>query len=299
MKQTVILVAMAWLGVNGLYAQTGVGAPGTLAYYLVTNTAAYGKGHSPDNDSECEVSGWNYMDYSGTNFFLLSNAVWSASFWLKGVHGLSATPIGISNSLAGQGLITMISPRHYLRARHMGTLHRLVAFLGTNNVIYLRFPVEQAEAGPDTDVGILDADVPPAVGFLPVIPANYANWLPPDDFIQGIGMNQGLMLFSQPMALGRQFVVWNTQASSPIGLPKTWNVTIRGGDSSNPEMLLISNQLVLVSHNYYIQGGPNYAAQIGLINQQMHYLSVHNHVGSDYQLTEYSFTNWPTIGSKN
>jgi hypothetical protein len=292
MKQTILLLALLWLGANTLYAQTA----GTLAYYLATNTAAYANGHSANNDGECEVSGWNYMDYSGTNFFLLSNAVWSASFWLKGVHGLSATPIGISNSLAGQGLITMISPRHYLHARHMGTVHSLVAFLGTNNVIYLRYALEQAQAGPDTDVGILNADVPPAVGFLPVIPTNYADWLPTDSFVQGIGMNQGLALFSQPMVLGSSFVIWNSGMTAPDGLPKEWNYTLHGGDSSNPDVLLINNQLVLVSHNYYVQGGPNYAAQIGLINQQMHYLSVHNHVGSDYQLTQYSLTNWPAIG---
>jgi hypothetical protein len=290
MKQTLIFLAVAWFGVNALQAQTG-----PLAYYLSTNTAAYASGHSVDHDSECEVSGWNYMQYSGTNFFLLSNAVWSASFWLKGAHGLSATAIGFSNSLAGQGLITMISPRHYLHARHMGNLPGLVAFLGTNNVIYLRYPLEKAQAGPDTDVGILNADVPPAVGFLPVIPANYADWLPTDSFVQGIGMNQDLMLFGEPMVLGSPFVMWNSHMTAANGLANKWNVTIRGGDSSNPAMLLIGNQLVLVSHNYFVQGGPNYVAQFDLINQQMHYLSVHNNVGSDYQLTQYSLTNWPAI----
>jgi hypothetical protein len=293
MKQ--ILILLAWLAVNTLHAQNGERAPGTLAYYLVTNTAAYAAGHSPGQDAECEVSGWNYTQYSGTNFFLLSNAVWSSSFWLKGVHGLSATPIGISNSLAGQGLITMISPRHYLHAHHMGTVHTMVAFLGTNNIIYLRYPLEQAEAGPDTDVGILNADVPPAVGFLPVLPANYAKWLPIDGYVQGVGMNQDLLLFGQPMALSSPFVVWNSNVASSKGLSIKWNVTIRGGDSSNPDMLLMDNQLILVSHNYYVQGGPNYVAQISLINQQMHYLSTHNHAGSDYQLTQYSLTNWPVI----
>jgi hypothetical protein len=292
MKQTIIL--LAWLAVNSLHAQTSENAPGTLGYYLVTNTAAYAIGHSPGQDAECEVSGWIYRDYSGTNFSLLTNAVWSSNFWLKGVHGLSATPLAISNGLGGQGLITMISPRHYLHARHMGTVH-MMAFLGTNNVIYLRYSIDQAQAGPDTDVGILNADVPPAVGFLPVLPANYANWLPTDGYVQGIGMNQGLMLFSQPMALGSQFVIWNSNVASPKGLSVKWNVTIRGGDSSNPEMLLISNQLVLVSHNYYVQGGPNYVAQMDLINRQMHYLSLHNHTGSDYQLTQYSLTHWPAI----
>ena len=294
MKLTIVLLALICGGAEVLRAQM-VDAPGALVDYLATNTATYANGHPAGQDSECEVSGWRYTDYSGTNFFLLSNTVWSAAFWLKGVQGLSATPIGISNGLAGQGLLTMISPRHYLHARHMGTVHTAIAFLGTNNVICLRYPLEQAQAGVDTDVGILNADVPPSVGFLPVIPANYTNWLPADSYVQGIGMNQDLMLFSQPMVLGGQFVMWNSRFSVPNGLSDKWDVTIRGGDSSNPEMLLISNQLVLVSHNYFVQGGPNYAKQIDVINKQMHYLSEHNHAGSDYQLTQYSLTNWPAI----
>lgn len=291
-KLTTILLAMAMLAANDLHAQVS-STPGTLAYYLSTNTAAHANGHSPGQDAECEVSGWNYMQYSGANFFLLSNAVWSSSFWLKGVQGLSATAIGISNSLAGQGLITMISPRHYLHARHMGTVHTMVAFLGTNNVIYLRYPLEQAQAGPDTDVGILNEDVPPSVGFLPVLPANYMNWLHADSYVQGIGMNQDLMLFSEPMGIGRgPFIAWDSRVTAPNGLAATWNMALRGGDSSNPAMLLMGNQLVLASHNYFAQGGPNYAQQISLINKQMHYLSEHNDVGSDYQLTQYSLTNW-------
>lgn len=295
MKKTIILLVLIWLGAEAVQAQTTDVLSSTLSYQLVTNAAAYAVGHLPNADGEREVSGWDYRDYGGTNFFLLSNVVWSSSFWLKGVHGLSATPIGISNGLAGQGMITMISPRHYLHARHMGVLHTMAAFLGTNNVIYLRYPLEQAQAGPDTDVGILNEDVPPSVGYLPIIPANYANWLPVNEFVQGIGMNQDLQLFGQPMALGNTFVTWNTAVAAPNGLSSKWNVTIRGGDSSLPEMLLIHNQLVLVSHNYFAQGGPNYASQIELINRQMHYLSTNNNVGSDYQLTQYSFTNWPVI----
>lgn len=62
-------------------------------------------------------------------------------------------------------------------------------------------------------------------------------------------------------------------------------------------MLLINNQFVLVTHNYtgyQVGSGPNYAYQIDAINQTMHYLSTNNNVGTDYQLTQFSLTNWPT-----
>jgi hypothetical protein len=152
--------------------------------------------------------------------------------------------------------------------------------------------------GVDTSAGILDADLPPSVGFLPVLPPNFTNYLPTtaSNLVQGIGMNQDLCLFGQPMAFGnRSFISWDSSKAVPFGLTTNWNVTLRGGDSSNPDMLLIGNQLVLVSHNFYAQGGPNYAGQILAINRAMHLLSTNNQAGSDYQLTEFPLTNWPVI----
>jgi hypothetical protein len=109
-------------------------------------------------------------------------------------------------------------------------------------------------------------------------------------------MNQDLSLFSQPMTFGAWgFVNWDSSKMVPFGLATNWNVTLRGGDSSNPDMLLIGNQLVLVSHNYFAGGGPNYASQISSINAAMHQLSTNNHVRTDYQLTEFPLTNWPKI----
>ena len=97
-------------------------------------------------------------------------------------------------------------------------------------------------------------------------------------------------------------IVWDSSSAAPFGLATNWNVNIRSGDSSNPAMILVKDQLVLVSHNSGkpsydspISFGPNYAFQISAINQQMHYLSTNNGVGTNYQLTPFSLTNWPTI----
>ena len=199
----------------------------------------------------------------------------------------------------------MVSPRHSLRARHTGIPSGVIAFLDTNNVIYLRTFIQQVDVGTnaadiinlDTSVGILNADLPASVGFLAVIPTNFSNYLPTNSTscVQGIGMNQDPTLFSQPMTLGNPYVNWNSLNSAPLGLTKNWNATIRGGDSSDPEMFLIGNQLILVSHNYTVPNGPNYAYLTDAINQKMHYLSTNNAVGTDYQLTPFSMTNWPTI----
>jgi hypothetical protein len=270
----------------------------TLAYHLATNAVGHARGMEGNSDDMWEVSGWRYSIYSGTNLAYLTNAKWSTNFWLKGVLGLSATCIGCSNGMGAQGLTTKVSPRHYLFATHMHPEGFLAAYLGSNNVIYWRKTLQRVDVGNDTSVGILDADLPPSVGYLPVLPPDYLNYFSVKDvsYVQGIGMNQNLWVFGQPMQLlDRTSVNWSCWRRSPFGLGTNWNVAIRGGDSSNPDMLLIGNQLVLVSHNYSINSGPNYAYQFDAINRQMHYLSTNNHLKSDYQLTPFSLTNWPVI----
>jgi len=248
-----------------------------------------------------ELANWTSTTYSGTNLAYLTNAVWSTNCWLHGVQGLTATCIGYSNGFSGTFLVTMVSPRHYLRAQHIGTLstNTLIAFLDTNNVIYWRTAVQEVQVGSsDTDVGILNSDVPASVGYLPVIPTNYTNYLPTtfSSYVQGIGLHQDLRMFSQPMTFGDPTSVdWNSSASPQFGLGTSWNITLFSGDSSNPEMFLINNQFVLLTHNFHVGDGPNYAYQLDGINQQMHYLSTNNAVGTDYQLSQFSLTNWPTI----
>ena len=267
--------------------------PGTLAYHLATNAAGRAAGrYGGYNDKVVLVAPHSIRL---THY---AEAEWSRACWLNGVQGLSATPIGFSNILNGQGLPTMISPRHYVGATHMHPEGYLIAFLASNNVVHWRQTLQRVDVGNDTSVGLLNGDLPPSVGFLPVLPENFTNYLPTtfSNRIQGIGMNQDMYLFGQPMVFGTPtFINWDSSQTAPFGLATNWNVTIRGGDSSNPEMLLIGNQLVLVSHNAVVRGGPNYASQIPAINQAMHLLSTNNQVGTDYQLTEFPLTNWPKI----
>lgn len=57
-------------------------APGTLAYYLSTNTVGYANGYSPISSNMLELANWTSATYSGTNLALLTNAVWSTNCWL-------------------------------------------------------------------------------------------------------------------------------------------------------------------------------------------------------------------------
>lgn len=278
--------------------QMAINVYGTLEYHLATNAVGYANGYSGSSTDETELSGWTYATYSAANMALLTNAVWSTNFWLHGVQGLSATPIGISNGVGTQTLLTMVSPRHYLRATHVGFPPGMIAFLDTNNIIYWRIALQQVDIGNDTSVGILNTDLPPSVGYLPIVPPNLSSYLPTNalSYVQGIGMNQFARVFSQPMSFGIPspgLVQWYFNVP-PFGLGTNWLGTIQGGDSSSPERFIIGNQLVLVSH--ITSGfGPNYSLQFDAINQAMHYLSTNNSVGTDYQLTPFSLTNWPAI----
>ena len=92
----------------------------TLAYHLSTNAVGYARGRTDVSNATLVLSGWSYDRYSGTNLACLTNAVWSRNCWLAGVRGLSATCIGYSNGTGGTFLLSMVSPRHYLIARHVG-----------------------------------------------------------------------------------------------------------------------------------------------------------------------------------
>jgi hypothetical protein len=294
-----------WQVTNFTYVGSYV-APGTLAYHLATNAVARTNGFTPAN--MVQLSNWTWAFYYPTNMHLLTNSTWSTNFWLRGVQGLSATSIGYSNGPGGQGAVTMVSPRHYLYATHVGS-PATMAFLDTNNVIYWRSTLQRADIPAtftfgitnDMSVGILDADLPASVGYLPMAPTNLLSYLPTNgaSVVQGIGMDQNQRLFSQPMTFGNPvFVAWDILDAVPFGLGTNWNVKLVGGDSSGPERFLIGNQLVSVAHNYhgfFTGDGPVYALQFNTINQYMHYLSTNNGLGTDYQLTPFSLTNWPTL----
>jgi hypothetical protein len=273
---------------------------GTLAYHLSTNAAAHTNGITSFYPTTFEFSQWTYADYHGTNLYLMTNAVWSTNFWLKGVQGLSAISLGETNGLGTAAGITMISPRHCLYAKHMheAPAYFMFAFLDTNNIIHWRTNKENFFVTNDISIGILDADLPPSVGFLPMLPTNFGNYLPTNgySYVQGIGRDQGARLFSQPMLFNDPAAVnWSSGISCPFGLDKIWTSALSPGDSSNPEMFLIKNQLVLVSHNYGYDGGPAHSKYLNEINRAMHYLSTNNAAATDYQLTIFPLTNWPSI----
>ena len=297
-----LIVTQSYEPVRGADGGTALVSNETLANHLATNAAGRARGLPRSYANLSEVENWRTgVVFSETNLALLTNAVWSKDFWLKGALGLSATSIGYSNGFGGQGVVTMVSPRHYLFSTHMHPEGYLAAFLGSNNVIHWRRTLQRVDVGIDTSVGILDADLPASVGFVPVLPPDFTNYLDASGatMVQGVGMNQDLCVFSQPMRFwNAPGVGWDSRAEVPFGVGTNWSLALRGGDSSSPAFLLVRNQLVLVAHVSSIGGGPNYAFQISEINRQMHYLSTNNRARTDYQLTLYPLNEWPRVDGR-
>src|SRR5450631_1429762 len=85
--------------------------PGTLTHHLSTNAVGRAAGRAGGYADELVV-----VTPDSSRLTRFADAAWLRTSWLKDVQGLSATPIGFSNVLGGQGLPTMVSPRHYLCA---------------------------------------------------------------------------------------------------------------------------------------------------------------------------------------
>ena len=277
-----------------------------LVYHLATNAVGRAAGRThPLAAMEFLVRGRGgpFTTLYGNDF----RALWNRNFWLAGVSGLSATCVGYvcTNNQGYSFPLTMVSPRHYLAAAHVAQGFSFffggdaAVFADTNNVIYYRHSVQWTNLGSDIALGILDADLPASVGFLPVLPGDYTNWLSPTA-LEGIGRNQEYLAFAEAVYLGA-LVSWSGRAPVPFGLGTNWTscadpaaeCSLRSGDSSSPVRLLVGNQLVLISAAHGSSIGPNYALASGLINAQMHWLSTNNGLGTDYQLSIFNLSGWP------
>ncbi|HSA09560.1 MAG TPA: hypothetical protein P5205_04245 [Candidatus Paceibacterota bacterium] len=239
------------------------------------------------------------------------SAVWSTNCWLRGVRGLTATCLGYSctNHAGYQYMVTMVSPRHYLAQTHVTWApffngHDTVTFSDANSRVHTRMSLQFTNVGKGITVGILDSDLPESVGYVPLLPANYTNWLSASSAVQGIGVNQDYLVFGTAVRLG-DFVSWSglTGVPVPFGLGTNWtvcadplaNCRLRQGDSSAPVQLLIEDHLVLVSSATGVSSGPNYAMSAAAINAAMHHLSTNNGLATDYQLSFEALTKWQRL----
>jgi hypothetical protein len=285
----------------------------TLAYHLATNAVGRTAGITkPLAAMEYLVSGPPHTWQPFYQFSTSYRPVWASKCWLRGARGLSATCLGYvcTNDVGYEYMITMVSPRHYLAASHVSSAPFFggkdsVLFADTNNTVYYRKSLQETNLGNDISVGVLDSDLPDSVGYLPLLPGNYTNWLSTAPaFVQGIGVNHDYLVFGEAIQLtGTGAVLYYGAPAVPFGLGTNWtscadpqaNCSLRQGDSSDPARLLIGNQLVLLCSAHGAFEGPDYALSAAAINAAMHYLSTHNGLRTDYQLSIMALTNWPKL----
>ena len=282
-----------------------------LAYHLATNAVGRTLGFTNPLAAMAYLSKAPPIQFYQFLYSPGYAAIWSTNCWLRGVRGLTATCLGYNctNHVGYEYMVTMVSPRHYLAQAHVAWApffsgRDVVVFSDTNNQVYRRVSLQYTNVQGGIAAGILDSDLPNSVGYVPVLPGNYTNWLSTSSAIQGIGVNQDYLVFGEAIQLGNG-VRWDglTGVPVPFGLGTNWTSCadpfakchLRQGDSSDPVQLLIENHLVLLSSSTGVNSGPDYAMSAAAINAAMHYLSTNNGLGTDYQLSFEVLTNWQRL----
>jgi hypothetical protein len=282
-----------------------------LAHHLATNAVGRTVGFTNPLAAMAYLSKAPPIQFYQFSYSPGYSAVWSTNCWLCGVRGLTATCLGYSctNHAGYEYMVTMVSPRHYLAQAHVTWApffsgHDVVVFSDTNNQVHTRMSLQCTNVENGIAVGILDSDLPNSVGYVPLLPGNYTNWVSTASAIQGIGVNQDYLVFGEAIRLGNG-VGWDGLSGVPVpfGLGTNWTACadplalchLRQGDSSDPVQLLIENHLVLVSSATGVYSGPDYSRSAAAINAAMRYLSTNNGLGTDYQLSFEVLTNWQKL----
>ena len=167
---------------------------------------------------------------------------------------LDLSPISPWNSAGANRLAgTLVSPKHIVYATHyqmpIGAKIRFVT--GNNQVVERTLTgkispsVIQNTYFPDITVGVLDSDVPEAIGFAKILPTNWQQHLNPNGFrVPCLALDQEeKALVSDLFHLSRSavFTYPNRQKS------REFSESIVAGDSGNPAFMVVDKQLVLIT----------------------------------------------------
>lgn len=234
--------------------------------------------------------------------------------FMKDVIGVTATSAYCSCYDTGAWWyrnVTMISPIHYIAARHWGpVVGNTVRFVSKNNVVYTRTVVGiKYSTYPngmysDLAIGVLDEALPTDIEFCKVLPEDFQDYLigyetPPTDndvYIKQIP----IVAIPQDwwwIIHAWRYYMYNNSNGVVIGQPTnstyaSWYQELRGGDSGLPNGCIINNEWVLFGCAYTIPGRPFTSLNIDWINDAMDYLSA-TYSKPTYHLTEYDLSSFP------
>lgn len=215
--------------------------------------------------------------------------------WLQGVKGLTAiSPFNRQGGYHGPG--TAVTPRHIVMVTHMlsqpGTVFD---FATTDSRIVSRKLIAYSDSKKigDLSVGLLDADLPPSIGFLRVMPPLWRQIMPEAFQTRGPGFYQGnrsksevhpVVAFNHwKQAFVADFAGTGVMLDKSVWFPD-WFGRAAGGDSGHPLCVLANDELFLITLYTTPSGGMLYPDYITIINTEMEELSL-AHKAPVYRLT--------------
>ena len=256
--------------------------------YWISNRV-HGKNGSDTNGVRATFSSMKWSLESNWPIIRNSNC------WLRGVKGLTAmSPFNRQGAYHGPG--TAVSPRHIVMVTHMRSQPGTVfEFATMDNQIVSRKLIAYSDSTKvsDLSIGLLDADLPPSIGFMRVMPPLWRQIMPEAFQTHRPGGAPSsrsksdvhpIVAFNHwKQGFVADFAGYGVLLDKSVWFPD-WFGRAAGGDSGHPLCVLANDELFLVTLYTTPSGGRFYPDYITLINTEMEELS-RAHKAPVYRLT--------------
>jgi hypothetical protein len=235
--------------------------------------------------------------FSSMKWSLESNSpiTCNTNCWLHGVKGLTAmSPFNRQAAYHAPG--TAVSPRHILMVTHMRSQPGTVfEFATMDSQIVRRKLIAYSDSTRirDLSIGLLDADLPPSIGFMRVMPGLWRQCMPEAFQTRQPGSlpaNRSKADVHPVVAFNHwkqgfvaDFAGYSVLLDKSVWFPE-WFGYAAGGDSGHPICLLANNELFLITLYSFPSGGMLYPDYLTVINTELEELS-RAHRAPVYRLT--------------
>ncbi|MBD2628479.1 hypothetical protein [Trichormus variabilis] len=247
------------------------------------------------------TTAWNlYATQSHTSSTYLRNT----NFWCADLVN-KLTCISPWNSQSGAALgITLITPRHFIACGHGGNYATgtTVRFVASDNTVVARTVIaskihpQYSIDSADITICCLSSELPSDIVPCKLLPSNINSYLPN---LSALYLIPSLCLDAQEKGLILDLYTLSTQALFRFSTKRNnFTETIIGGDSGNPQFLIINNQLVLIGVWSTSAGSTaqstNLSQQLSAINQLILDVDALAGISTGYQVSTVDLSEFPT-----
>jgi hypothetical protein len=220
---------------------------------------------------------------------------WNTRCWAADL-AWHLTALSVWNSQDGPRRAgVLVSPRHLLFAAHFpiaaGSTVRFLAADGTvvqRTVTAVKVHPEFKPNYPDVAIGVLDANVPPSISFVKVLPDDWRRKIPSPGGLPVLSLDQWDRAGVRDVAvIGEQSIVYR-EPQSPARAAFYHPLIV--GDSGKPAFWIIGNELVLL--NVWTGGGAG--SGTWLVPQKVAINAMMKELGGGYQLTDIDLSGFPS-----